>query len=83
MLSIRQNEGDMDKLSDDGSDLIQITGESRLSNTVQQVTSRFQGLQTTAKVPQTKAIRINEDQVVPKSLQLLFAGNTKKMQSSN
>jgi nesprin-1 len=50
MQSIRQNEGDMDKLSDDGSDLVQITGESRLSNTVQQVTSRFQGLQTTAKV---------------------------------
>lgn len=50
LINLRQNEAELDKMSDDSSDLIQISGESRFSVSVQQVTSRFQSIQTTAKV---------------------------------
>nr|CAD7429520.1 unnamed protein product [Timema monikensis] len=36
-------------MSDDSSDLVQISGETRISVNVQQITSRFQSIQTTAK----------------------------------
>ncbi|KAK2588097.1 hypothetical protein KPH14_004158 [Odynerus spinipes] len=47
--NLRQNEADFDKMSDDSSDLMQISGETRFSSSVQQITSRFQSIQTTAK----------------------------------
>ncbi|XP_032455805.1 nesprin-1 isoform X11 [Nasonia vitripennis] len=49
LVNLRQNEAEFDKMSDDSSDLIQISGESRFSVSVQQVTSRFQSIQVTAK----------------------------------
>lgn len=48
--NLRQNEADFDKMRYDSSDLIQISGETRFSSSVQQITSRFQSIQTTAKV---------------------------------
>ncbi|XP_012253400.2 muscle-specific protein 300 kDa isoform X14 [Athalia rosae] len=49
IVNLRQNEAEFDKMSDDSSELIQISGETRFSASVQQVTSRFQSIQTTAK----------------------------------
>jgi nesprin-1 len=50
ILSLRQNEAEFDKMSDDFSDLVQSSGETRISVNVQQITSRFQSIQNTAKV---------------------------------
>lgn len=50
ILSLRQNESEFDKMTDESSDLVQISGETRISVNVQQITSRFQAIQTTAKV---------------------------------
>lgn len=50
VINLRQNEAEFDKISDDSSELIQISGETKFSASVQQVTSRFQSIQTTAKV---------------------------------
>nr|XP_050869210.1 muscle-specific protein 300 kDa [Vespula vulgaris] len=47
--NLRQNEADFDKMRYDSSDLIQISGETRFSSSVQQITSRFQSIQATAK----------------------------------
>lgn len=55
-MNLRQNEAEFDKINDDSSDLIQVSGESRFSVSVQQVTSRFQSIQATAKV---RMIKIN------------------------
>ncbi|XP_046474495.1 muscle-specific protein 300 kDa isoform X6 [Neodiprion pinetum] len=49
IVNLRHNEAEFDKMSDDSSELIQISGETRFSASVQQVTSRFQSIQTTAK----------------------------------
>ncbi|KAF4529962.1 hypothetical protein B566_EDAN017791 [Ephemera danica] len=49
ILSLKQNEADFDKMSDESSDLVQISGETRISVNVQQITSRFQSIQSTAK----------------------------------
>ncbi|KAF7272974.1 hypothetical protein GWI33_014281 [Rhynchophorus ferrugineus] len=46
---LRQNETDFDKISDDSTELIQSSGDTRISLNVQQVTSRFQSVQVTAK----------------------------------
>ncbi|XP_043492348.1 nesprin-1 [Polistes fuscatus] len=49
--NLRQNEADFDKMryGFDSSDLIQISGETRFSSSVQQINSRFQSVQSTAK----------------------------------
>lgn len=49
IVSLRDNENDFDKMTDDSSELIQSSGETRISVNVQQVTSRFQSIQSTAK----------------------------------
>ncbi|XP_071567068.1 muscle-specific protein 300 kDa isoform X8 [Temnothorax nylanderi] len=49
IVNLRQNEAEFDKMSDDSSELMQISGETRFSVSVQQVTSRFQSIQATAK----------------------------------
>lgn len=48
-MSLRQNESEFDKMTDESSELIQSSGESRISMNVQQVTSRFQSIQAAAK----------------------------------
>jgi len=50
IVNLRQNEAEFDKMSDDSSELMQISSETRFSVSVQQVTSRFQSIQATAKV---------------------------------
>ncbi|XP_018338972.1 PREDICTED: nesprin-1 isoform X6 [Trachymyrmex septentrionalis] len=49
IVNLRQNEAEFDKMSDDSSELMQISGETRFSVSIQQVTSRFQSIQATAK----------------------------------
>lgn len=49
IVSLRVNENDFDKMTDESSELIQSSGETRISVNVQQVTSRFQSIQSTAK----------------------------------
>ena len=49
MYSIRKNESDMEKMSDDSSDLSVVSGETRLTVNVQQISSRFQSMQVAAK----------------------------------
>lgn len=39
----------MDKMSDDSSELIQLSGETRITVSVQQISSRFQSMQVAAK----------------------------------
>lgn len=46
--SLRQNESEFDKMTDESSELIQNSGETRISAS-QKITSRFQSIQTTAK----------------------------------
>jgi len=46
---LRQNEADFDKMKDDTSELVQSSGETRIAVNVQQVSSRFQSIQATAK----------------------------------
>ena len=50
IVNLRQNEAEFDKMSDESSELMQISGETRFSANVQQITSRFQSIQATAKV---------------------------------
>ncbi|KAF3420921.1 hypothetical protein E2986_09204 [Frieseomelitta varia] len=49
IVNLRQNETEFDKMSDESSELMQISGETRFSANVQQITSRFQSIQATAK----------------------------------
>ncbi|XP_076667923.1 muscle-specific protein 300 kDa isoform X16 [Andrena cerasifolii] len=49
IVNLRQNEAEFDKMSDESSELMQISGETRFSASVQQITSRFQSIQATAK----------------------------------
>lgn len=49
-MNLRSHEAEFDKMSDDSSELMEISGESRFSVNVHQVTSRFQSVQATAKV---------------------------------
>lgn len=49
VFSIGRNESDIDKMSDDSSDLMQLSGETRISVNVQQISSRFQSMQVAAK----------------------------------
>lgn len=48
-MSLKQNEPEFDRMSDQSAELVQSSGESRISVNVQQIISRFQAVQTTAK----------------------------------
>lgn len=50
LVSLRQNEAELEKMTDGSSEMSRISGEPKLSATVQRVTSRFQSLQSTCKV---------------------------------
>ena len=50
VFSITQNQAEIDKMSDDSSDLVGISGDTRISVNVQQITSRFKTIQVTSKV---------------------------------
>ena len=45
-----QNHSDVDRMSDDSTDLMGVSGDTRISVNVQQVTSRYKTIQVTAKV---------------------------------
>ncbi|XP_055711373.1 muscle-specific protein 300 kDa isoform X7 [Phlebotomus papatasi] len=47
--NLQQHESNLDNLTDESSELIQGSGEVRLSGNIQQIISRFQSVQTTAK----------------------------------
>ena len=49
MYGISKNESEIDKMSDDSSDLMQLSGETRITVNVQQISSRFQSTQVAAK----------------------------------
>lgn len=49
MTNLRQNEHDFDKISDDSAELVQSSGDTRISINIQQITSRFQSVQATTK----------------------------------
>lgn len=49
VVSLRKSEAEFDKLNDDLSDLIENSNETRIAVNVQQMTSRFQSVQSTAK----------------------------------
>nr|XP_033322974.1 nesprin-1 [Megalopta genalis] len=49
IVNLRQSEAEFDRTSDESSELMQISGETRFSASVQQITSRFQSIQATAK----------------------------------
>lgn len=50
MVSLRQSEMELDKISDERSDISQLSGDTRISLNVQQITSRFRGVQNAVKV---------------------------------
>ena len=45
-----QNQGEIDRLNEESSELVSLAGDSRITVTVQQVTSRFKSVQATSKV---------------------------------
>lgn len=47
--SLHQNESEFDKITDESSDLLQNSGETRISINAQQIASRFQSVQAAAK----------------------------------
>ncbi|XP_071454288.1 muscle-specific protein 300 kDa-like [Hetaerina americana] len=49
IVSVQQNDADLDKLRDSSTELVQKSGETRISVNVQQITSRFQSIQVTTK----------------------------------
>lgn len=48
-MSLKQTEAEFDKMSDESSELVQSSGDTRISVNVQQIISRFQAIQTTAR----------------------------------
>ncbi|XP_057659189.1 muscle-specific protein 300 kDa isoform X4 [Diorhabda carinulata] len=48
-LTLRQNETEFDRLSDNSAELAQSSGDARIANNVQQILSRFQSVQVTGK----------------------------------
>ncbi|KAI4462171.1 muscle-specific protein [Holotrichia oblita] len=49
IINLRQNEAELDKLSDDSTELVQSSGDTHISVNMQQITSRFQSVQATTK----------------------------------
>ena len=49
MFNLRQGEGELDRLSEDGSDVSQLSGETKISMNVQQINSRYHTVQSTVK----------------------------------
>ncbi|KAG5889994.1 hypothetical protein JTB14_035906 [Gonioctena quinquepunctata] len=49
ILNLRQNEAEFDKMSDDSAELVQSSGDTKISINVQQIISRFQSVQVTTK----------------------------------
>lgn len=49
IVNLKQNESEFDKMSDDSTELAQSSGDSRISINVQQISSRFQSVQATAR----------------------------------
>ncbi|KAF5292004.1 hypothetical protein FQA39_LY14121 [Lamprigera yunnana] len=49
LTNLKQNEAEFDKLSDQSTELMQNSGETRISVNVQQIISRFQSVQATTK----------------------------------
>lgn len=68
LVSLRQHEAEQDKMADDSSELVQMSGEAKISVNVQQITSRFQSIQTTAKV--------SADVLFPRLVRLALAHRT-------
>lgn len=50
LVGLRQQEVEVDKAKDSSTELAELSGETKISVSVQQVTSRFQSIQSTAKV---------------------------------
>lgn len=46
---MKHNEAEFDRMSDDSTELVQNSGDTRISVNVQQVGSRFQSVQSTAR----------------------------------
>ncbi|XP_066158002.1 muscle-specific protein 300 kDa isoform X10 [Euwallacea fornicatus] len=47
--NLKQNKSDFDKISDDSAELVLTSGDTRICISIQQITSRFQSVQGTAK----------------------------------
>lgn len=50
IFSVNKNQGDIEQLTGDSSDLMGTSVDSRISVNMQQITSRFKAMQQTAKV---------------------------------
>lgn len=48
-MNLKQNEIEFDKMSDDSTELVHTSGDSRISINVEQISSRFQSVQATAR----------------------------------
>ena len=49
MFNLRQGEGELDRLSEDGSEVSQLSGETKISMNVNQINSRYHTVQSTVK----------------------------------
>lgn len=49
LVSLKHHETEFDKMSDDSTELVQNSGDTRISVNVQQIGSRFQSVQATAR----------------------------------
>lgn len=50
MFNLRQGEAEIDRLSEDGSDVSALSGDTKISMNVQQINSRYHTVQSTVKV---------------------------------
>ena len=50
MFNLRQGEGELDRLSEDGSDVSALSGDTKISMNVKQINSRYHTVQSTVKV---------------------------------
>ena len=49
MFNLRQGEGELDRLSEDGSDVSALSGDTKISMNVKQINSRYHTVQSTVK----------------------------------
>lgn len=64
LTTLKQNEADFDRILDDSTDLVQSSGDTRISVNVQQISSRFQSVQSTAKEILKKCVQAVADHKV-------------------
>ena len=81
IFNLRHGEGEVERLSEDGSDISQQSGETRISLNVQQINSRYHTVQSTAKV-RIKKLKLNKNKIKLQVTLFLFQDIVKKCENA-